>query len=329
MIGVRSPFRVSFVGGGTDMPTFYRQQPGAVISVTINKFMYILVHKFFDEKIQIKYSRTELVDDVHDIQHPVVRVALEKLGIAGVDINSIADVPAGTGLGSSSAYTVTLLHALYAYQGKFVSKDRLAREACEIEIEHLGEPIGKQDQYATAYGGLNFMTFHPDETVQVEPVVLPTETYRAFEDSLMLFYLGDQREAWAVLKDQQENVQSDRGKFDALVRMGNLAHWFRDSLIAGDLAECGSILDESWQLKRQLSSKISSEAIDHYYDLGMANGATGGKLLGAGGGGFLAFLCPKADKKRLRTALGKLRHYPVKFENFGTMALLFDEHEVA
>ncbi len=193
MIGTRTPFRISFAGGGSDLRSFYCRQPGCVLSTSIDKYMYILIHPFFDQRIQVKYSRTELVNSIAHIQHPIVRVALQQFGLEGVDINSIADIPAGTGLGSSCSFAVGLLHALYAYTGKFASKEQLAKNACHIEIDVLKDPIGKQDIYAAAYGGLNLITFYPDENVQVEPVIMPQGKQAVLMTNLALFYLGGSR----------------------------------------------------------------------------------------------------------------------------------------
>ena len=327
MIGTRTPFRISFAGGGSDLRSFYTRHPGCVLSTSINKYMYILVHPFFDQRTQVKYSRTELVDDVADIQHPIVRMALKSFQVNGVDVNSIADIPAGSGLGSSCSFTVGLLHALHAYTNRFASKETLAQKACEIEIDVLGEPIGKQDQYAAAYGGLNFITFHSDETVEVQPVIMLQEKRALLAENLMMFYLGGARSASEILADQQRNVRDDREKFDALVAMTELARRLRRSLLDGNVDDVGPILDENWQLKRRLSSRISEDRIDAYYETARRNGATGGKLLGAGGGGFMLFYCPRQDQEKLRTALADLRELDFSFDSFGTQVIYYEESE--
>jgi D-glycero-alpha-D-manno-heptose-7-phosphate kinase len=328
MIGVRTPFRVSFAGGGSDLPCFYSKQPGCVLSTSVNKYMYILVHRFFDDRIQVKYSRTELVDRVADIQHPIVRVALEQFGINGIDINSIADIPAGTGLGSSCSFTVGLLHALCAYAGQFVSKEWLARKACEIEMDILQEPIGKQDVYAAAYGGLNFITFYPDETVQVEPVIMPLGQRARLAENLVAFYLGGVRSANDILRDQQSAVQRDRKKMQTMLRIVELARELRESLAHGCIDDMGPILDENWQLKKSLSAQISDDWVNSCYERALQNGAAGGKLLGAGGCGFLLLYCDLPQQDRLRRALADLRELPFSFENAGTQIIHYEDNDV-
>lgn len=318
MIGTRTPFRISFAGGGSDLKEFYLRYPGCVLSTTINKYMFIFVHPFFDERIQVKYCNTELVNNVSEIKHPIVREALRKFGIHGIDINSIADIPAGTGLGSSGSFTVGLLNALYAYCGKSPSRETMAQEACEIEIDILGEPIGKQDQYAAAYGGLNFITFNPDDTVKVEPVMISPDKCSEFENNLLFFYIGGARPARDILTDQKHNTISNNNIFSNIKRMTELAKNMRDSLSAGNLHDVGAILDESWSLKKDLSSKISNDKIDYYYNLAKKNGAGGGKLLGAGAGGFVMFYCKQEHQDGLRKSLKDLREYEFKFENDGT-----------
>ncbi|MGD0900156.1 MAG: GHMP kinase [Thermoguttaceae bacterium] len=325
MIGTRTPFRISFAGGGSDLRSFYSKCPGCVLSTTIDKYMYILIHPYFDDRIQVKYSRTELVNSIAHIQHPIVRVALGQFGTEGVDINSIADIPAGTGLGSSSSFTVGLLHALYAYTGQFASKELLARKACEIEIDILKDPIGKQDMYAAAYGGLNLITFYPDESVQVEPVIMPPSQRSRLAQNLLAFYLGGARSAHDILADQQSAVLRDRKKFEGLMRMVELARQLRESLAKGCLDDMGPILHENWLLKKQLSSQISTEWIDACYDRAMQNGATGGKLLGAGGCGFLLLYCDVQHQDRLRAALSDLREIKFSFDNFGTRVIYYED----
>lgn len=328
MIGTRTPFRISFAGGGSDLRSFYCRQPGCVLSTSINKYMYIMVHPFFDERIQIKYSRTELVNSIAHVQHPIVRVALEQFGLEGIDINSIADIPAGTGLGSSCSFTVGLLHALYTYTGKYASKEQLARNACRVEIDILKDPIGKQDIYAAAYGGLNLITFNPDETVQVEPVIMPPACKAALLQNLYLFYLGGSRPAANILAEQQANIHRDRRKADLVARMADLARHLRVSLVNGNINDMGPMLDENWQLKKQLSDQISDPWIDSCYETAKRNGATGGKLLGAGGGGFLLLYCEKQHQEKLRSGLGDLRDMKFAFDSFGTQVIYYEENKV-
>jgi len=252
---------------------------------------------FFDERIQVRYSKTELVDNIDDIKHPIVREIVRRFAVRGIDINAIADIPAGTGLGSSGAFTVGLLNAFYAYCGKKTSKEKLGREACQIEIDILREPIGKQDQYAAAYGGLNFITFHTDDRVTVEPLRIPEDRCHAFENQLLFFYLGGSRPARDILSHQQERMKSDKKIFSKIKRMTELTRYLRTDLLAGNLLEIGEILEESWFLKKELSPMISSDTIDYYYNLARRNGASGGKLLGAGGAGFLMLYCEIRNQK--------------------------------
>ena len=324
MIGTRTPFRMSFIGGGSDLKDFYSIKPGCVISATIDKYMYIFVHPYFDNRIQIKYSKTELVERIEDIKHPIAREALKKIGMMGIDINSIADIPAGTGLGSSSSYTVGLLHALYNYTGQQVSAERLAREACEIEIDILKEPIGKQDQYASSFGGMNLIRFFPTGEVDVEPVIMPPEVYEKLQDNLLLFYTGTTRSASKVLNDQKNNLINDQSKFDILVQMTELVEKAKNYLIESNLNSFGKILDENWKLKRSLSNKISNCDLDDLYTLAKNNGALGGKILGAGGGGFFLFYCEPEKKENLRLALKKLREIKFMFDSSGTKTINVD-----
>lgn len=320
MIGTMTPFRISFAGGGSDLSAFYKHNPGCVISTTIDKHMYLFVHPSFDEKIQIKYSRTEFVDDIEQIQHPIVREALRIFGLTGIDISSIADIPSGTGLGSSSSFTVGLFSALYSYVGEVVSPERLADDACRMEIDILKEPIGRQDQYAAAYGGLNLISFHDDHSVCVEPVHMPPGKLEDLEANLLMFYSGGQRDAGQILMDQANNM--DREKRDNLVRMTELARELRDCLVRGSIDDMGLILDEGWQLKKSLSSRISPGPIDDLYETAMKNGALGGKLMGAGGSGFLLFYCRKDEQDRLRNALGDLKETEFHFDRRGTRLIL-------
>src|SRR3989344_5167702 len=292
MIITRTPFRISFVGGGSDMEGFYKYSQGAVLSTTINKFMYIYSHNFFDEdKIRVKYSQTETVTDINKLKHPILREVIKKFKIKGaLEISSNADVPAGTGLGSSSSFTVGLLHNLYTVFGKFITKEQLARESCDIEINKLKEPIGKQDQYAAAFGGLNLIRFNSSGKVNVEPLHLKKKTYVALQKNLLMFYTGSQRKTASILLEQKNNLNS-KGKFEILKKMVELVWELHDSLYNGDLNKFGTILHKNWLLKQQLASKISNPVINDLYDKALKNGAIGGKLLGAGGGGFLLLYC--------------------------------------
>lgn len=302
MIITRTPFRVSFAGGGSDLRDFYsRNSYGSVVSAAIRKYMYIVIHPYFHKKIRIKYSKTEDVENVDEIKHPIVRECLKRVQIEkGIEIASFADVPAGTGLGSSSAFTVGLLNALYAYKGKIVSKERLAREACEIEIDILGEPIGKQDQYATAYGNINYIKFNRDETVDVSPLLLTDLARRRLEKDLGLYYIGGSRRSGDILSEQKKNM-SKKDKFMNLKKMVSLADELKDILQKEMLGKMGGLLHKGWLCKKELASGISNEGIDSIYDRALKNGAVGGKLLGAGGNGFL--LLYSQNHERLKKIL--------------------------
>lgn len=320
MIITKTPFRISFCGGGSDMPDFYREYGGCVLSTSINRYMYITMHPYFDKnKTAVKYSQTEIVDNIADIDHSIFKHVLNEKGISGVEIVSTADVPSGTGLGSSSAFTVGLLHTLYCYQGKYVSKGRLAEESCVIEIDKLGNPIGKQDQYAAAYGGLNFITFHKDDTVSVEPIVTKLETLKKLQANLVMFYTGVTHDANKILAQQKRNLNMAASK-DNLIQMCGLARQMKHALEKNELSDFGNILNEGWYRKRELSGEISNPEIDRWYDIAVNNGALGGKLLGAGGGGFLLFYCPKEKQEELEQAL-RLERFDFTFEHDGSSVI--------
>ena len=307
MIITRTPFRISFVGGGTDLPDFYRVEAGAVVSTAISKYMYIIVNKRFDDTIRVSYSMTEIVKDVEQIQHPIVREALKLTGITkGIEVVSIADIPAGTGLGSSSSFTVGLLNALYAYKGVLKSAEELAKEACHIEIDIVGEPIGKQDQYITAYGGLRYIQFNPDETVFTRPIIYTNQSRDELSQNLLLFYSGETRAAGSTLREQKANTgQSD--KLELLKRMRDMATELENHLNNNSPPDIlGEFLHQGWMLKKQLSTGISNDRIDEYYEKALNAGALGGKILGAGGGGFLLLYCPKENQVKLQQALSDL-----------------------
>lgn len=317
MIITKTPFRVSFCGGGSDMADFYREYGGCVLSTSINRYMYITIHPYFDElKTSLRYSKIEIVNDIKNIQHSIFHQVLCDMNISGVEISSTADIPSGTGLGSSSAFTVGLLHTLHCYQGKFVSKEDIAEEACRIEIEKLGNPIGKQDQYAVACGGLNFIEFNKDDTVTVSPLILKPGLKRELQDNLVMFYTGLTHDANVILAEQKRNI-SQVDKTKNLIAMCNLAKDMKASLESGRLNDFGTILNEGWIRKRELASGVSNLRINELYNIAMANGAEGGKLLGAGGGGFLLFYCEKDKQPILEEALG-LKKFDFKFEHDGT-----------
>ena len=317
MIITKTPFRISFAGGGSDMADFYREYGGCVLSTSINRYMYLSLHPYFDsKKTALKYSQTEIVDHLSDIKHTIFRCVLNDKKIKGVEICSTADVPSGTGLGSSSAFTVGLLHTLYCYQGKYMSKAKLAEEACNVEIEKIGNPIGKQDQYAASFGGLNFIRFHQDDTVSVEPLITKAETIRRLQNDLVMFYTGITHDANKILAEQKKNI-SQADKTRDLIQMCRLAKDMKHSLENNDLSDFGQILHEGWQRKRELARGISMPKIDELYETAMEYGAEGGKILGAGGGGFLLFYCPKEKQECLRNKL-RLNTFPFSFEHDGS-----------
>lgn len=320
MIITKTPFRISFCGGGSDIEYFYKEHGGCVLSTSINRYMYISIHPYFDaKKTALKYSENEIVKNIKDIDHSIFRCVLNEKNINGVEISSTADIPSGTGLGSSSSFTVGLLHTLSCYQGKYVSKARLAEEACEIEIEKLGAPIGKQDQYAAAFGGLNFISFHKDDTVSVEPIITKGETLKNLQENLMMFYTGITHDANKILTEQKKNV-SESKKIQNLIRMCELTREMKYSLESNEIGNFGDILHESWMKKRELAGSISNSQIDELYDCAIKNGAVGGKLLGAGGGGFLLFYCPKEKQGKLREKLN-LKQFDFKFEHDGSSVI--------
>lgn len=320
MIISKTPLRISFVGGGSDMQDFYTRVPGAVVSTAIDKYIYITINKRFDDSIRVGYSQTETVERVDDIQHGLVREALRLTGLEkGLEITSIADIPSkGTGLGSSSTFTVGLLKALYAYKGEEISAARLAEEASRIEIDILGEPIGKQDQYASAFGGFNFIQFNSDHSVSVEPIALLPETEALLQKNILIFYTGLTRNASDILKTQKENILSDEKKVGILEKMVELAHRLKNDLQANTLDSFGSILHENWLLKKQLADSISTPDIDRWYETALQHGAQGGKLLGAGGGGFLLFYAPSETHQAIADALPELQTVSFSFETEGS-----------
>jgi len=327
MIGTRTPFRISFVGGGSDLRSFYRNSPGAVVSTSINRYMYIFIHQLFANHIQLKYSKTELVKSIKDIVHPIFKAALSKFKLSGIDINSIADIPAGTGLGSSSSFTVGLLHALYSYSNRFVSAEELAQEACNIEIDILREPIGKQDQYAAAYGGLNHIIFYSNEEVFVEKIVMNPQKYEELQGNLLMFYTGESRDASSILSSQNKNISENIGTVNTIKDMVFLANELKKSLMGSNIDAVGEIMHDNWQLKKKLSKKISKEYIDVIYDKALKNGATGGKLLGAGGGGFLLFYCPRDNHEKLRFALSEYQELKFNFDNSGSRLIYVGDNQ--
>jgi len=326
MIISRTPLRMSLVGGGSDLPAFYqREEIGAVVSSAIDKYIYVTVNKKFDDGIRVGYSINEEVSTVAEIKHPLVKAGMQYLGLkGGVEITTIADIPSkGTGLGSSSSFTVGLLHALSAYMGKYSSAEVLGRDACHIEIDLCKEPIGKQDQYAAAYGGFNLIEFRPDESVIVSPLICKASTLQSLQSSLLMFYTGTTRNASSILKEQSESLANNQGKLDSLKRMVRLAYNLRDELQANNLEAFGEILHENWMLKKSLVTNISSQEIDQWYDIALTAGAKGGKILGAGAGGFLLLVAPPEKHDAIKKALSNLRAIPIGLDPLGSRIIFY------
>jgi D-glycero-alpha-D-manno-heptose-7-phosphate kinase len=325
MIISRTPLRVSFCGGGSDLPPFYREHGGAVLSVAIQRYIYLSMHDYFESDGYIlKYSQVEHPEHVDAIQHRIIRQIFQDYGICGVDFNSSADVPAGTGLGSSSAFTVGLLNLCNAYQGRYEGREALAAKACVIEIERLGEPIGKQDQYGCALGGLNLIEFHPDDSVTYESVPLTAAQRSRLEGNLMMLYLGGTRSASEVLKRQAANLASSADAVATMKAMAAQARSLRGELVA-DVDVLGPYLHEAWERKRTLAAGITNALVDDAYARARAAGATGGKLLGAGDAGFLLVYVPDPEARaRVCAALPECRPYPVRFDMMGASIIYSD-----
>jgi len=320
MIITQTPLRISFFGGGTDFREFYDQEPGWVLSSAIDKYIFVVIKERFDDKIRVGYTRTEMVDTVDEVEHELVRECLRRTGITRrVEISTMADIPSeGSGLGSSSTVTVGLLNAMYTYLGTPKDQASLAREACEVEIEVLGKPIGKQDQYIAAFGGQRFIRFCPHEQVEVESMTIDPQIARRLNQNLMLFYTNVARKAESVLTEQRQNVN---GRMTVLQEMKTLALLGRDYLCQGRLDDFGSLLHEAWVLKKQLASKISTSVIDDLYATAREAGALGGKIAGAGGGGFLMLYCPRDRQDAVRHALSDLPELPFHLERDGTKVI--------
>ena len=326
MIIARAPFRVSFCGGGSDIPSFYQKHGGCVISTSIRKYMYLTINPAFNkDTITLKYSKTEVVSDPQKIEHRIFRQVLSDFGTKGIEITSMADIPSGTGLGSSSSFTVALLKLLYAYNEQSVSNYKVAKEACEIEINRLGNPIGKQDQFAAAYGGLRYYEFLPDGFVKVEPIIMTSQARRHLEESMMLFYTGLDHDANKILGEQSKNLASAEEKIEATKRLCEMTRQLKSEFESNNVDALGPILAKSWEIKRELARGISNPFIDEHYRRGIEAGATGGKLLGAGGGGFLLFFVPEKEKRAaVRAALSDLTEMPTELDQSG-VSIIFTE----
>lgn len=319
MIISRTPLRVSFAGGGSDLAVYYRSGCGSVVSTAIDKYIYITVNRKFDDLIRVSYSKTEMVKNVDEIEHNIIREALKLVGIeTGIEVVYMGDIPLGTagvGLGSSSSLAVGVLNALYAFKGQSVSAEKLARGACRIEIDILKQPIGKQDQYIAAYGGLQHIRFNGDESVFVDPVICQRETKEQLNNRLLLFYTGITRVSSSILAEQEQKTDINRAYLDKIVE---LAEELRKDLARNDLSRFGKILHQGWLNKMKLASRITNGKINEYCDKARRAGAVGGKILGAGGGGFLLLYCEQENQSNVREALSDLKESPFKFEPQGS-----------
>ena len=321
MIIARSPLRITLGGGGTDLPSYYRDHEGFLIAAAIDKYVYITIHETFVEDLIVKYSRLERVKSLDELQHPIIREAFRLVGLSGqyLEMTSMADIPAGTGLGSSGSFTTALLKALHTFRRNLLPPAQLAEEACHIEIERLGEPIGKQDQYIAAYGGITCFRFGKDDKVEAWPLALSPETQANLEDSLIMFFTGYSRPAGTILKEQDDRTrQSDNDMVQNLHYVKDLGLRSQKALESGDLSAFGKLMHEHWLHKKQRSGQMSNPTIDEAYNCAIQNGALGGKLIGAGGGGFLLFYTE--DKRRLRHALIErgLKETRFRFDPEGT-----------
>jgi len=325
MIISRTPLRISLMGGGTDFPRYYLNHGGAVLNAAISKYMYVMVNKRFARDVRVAYTKTEIVEHFGQLQHELIREAMRLTGATEqLDIATVSDIPArGTGLGSSSAVTVGALHALHAYRGRHVSANALSREACKIEIDILNHPIGKQDQYIAAHGGLRYITFQTDGDVVAEPLPCTEERRRKLEDNLMLFYTGVTRNADNVLEKQNSRTELNVPLLD---RLAEMASRMREVIgRAGDLDEVGELLHENWELKKQLAHGITNDGIDAWYAAARSAGALGGKITGAGGGGFLMLYCPRDRQGSVRASLGELQEAPFHFEAHGSQIIFVSD----
>jgi len=325
MIITRSPLRITLGGGGTDLPSYYREHEGFLVSAAIDKYVYVNVMRPFTEGIYLKYSQLEHVEQIADVKHPIIREAMQMLGFKTpqVEITTLSDIPAGTGLGSSGRFTTALLKALYTHRKRHLHQAELAELACHIEIDRLGEPIGKQDQYIAAVGGVACFTFHTDDKVTAAPLGISMDTMFDLEDILLLFFAGFSRSASGILKDQKVKCQqNDADMLNNLHYVKDLGYRSRDALVDGKTKLFGELMHEHWEHKKRRSGGMSNPKIDEWYELGLKNGAVGGKLVGAGGGGFLMFMAH--DRNQLRKAMGHvgLEEVRFRFDYEGTKVVL-------
>jgi D-glycero-alpha-D-manno-heptose-7-phosphate kinase len=314
MIITRSPLRICFGGGGTDLPSYYRRHSGFLIAAAIDQYVYITLHRTFAQELIVKYSKLEHVRTADEVQHPIVREALKLTGLCAphLEITSMADIPAGTGLGSSGSFTTALLKALHTHNRNLIHREELARQACHIEIDLLGEPVGKQDQYIAAYGGITCFRFLPNDEVQAWPLKVDPDTIHNLEDNLLLFFTGFTRSASRTLREQDEQSRAnDQAMIQNLHFIKELGHESAAALERGDLTRFAELLNIHWEHKKQRSREMSNPQIDGWYDLARQNGALGGKVIGAGGGGFLMFYTE--EKARLRRAMREAGLHEVRF----------------
>jgi len=325
MIITRSPLRISLGGGGTDLASYYQEHEGFLIAAAIDRYVFVTVIRPFAEGIYLKYSKIEHVDQVDDVEHPIIREALKIIGLRTpqIEITTLADIPAGTGLGSSGSFTTALLKALFAHRKRLIHPAELAELACDIEINRLNEPIGKQDQYIAAFGGITCFTFAKDGAVHAEPLAISVDTLFDLEDNLLLFFTGFSRSAGSILKDQKVRSQSnDASMLANLHYVKELGYRSKEALEKGRPAEFGALMHEHWENKKKRSGGMSNANIDEWYELGMRNGAVGGKLVGAGGGGFLLFYAEDRNKLRHAMAHAGLGEVRFRFDIEGTKVVL-------
>ncbi len=326
MIISRAPFRVSFSGGGSDIPAFYEKYGGCVLSTTIRKYVYLAINKAFNkDSITLKYSKNEVVNDPAKIKHRIFRQVLSDFGNRGIEITSMADIPSGTGLGSSSSFTVALLKLMYTWNEQAASTYKIAKEACEVEINKLGNPVGKQDQFAAAYGGLRYYEFFPDGFVKVEPVIMKHESYLRLQNNLLMIYTGDVRDANSILAKQSKNLAADGSDIEGTKKLCELTRKLKEDFENNNVDELGPILRRGWEIKKSLAPDITNPFIDETYAKAMAAGASGGKLLGAGGGGFLLFYVDDPAKKAsVRKALAPLTEMPFELDQAGCSIIFME-----
>ncbi len=325
MIIARSPLRITLGGGGTDLPSYFRDHEGFLVSAAIDKYVYVNVMRPFTEGIYLKYSQLEHAEEIADVKHPIIREAMQMLGFKTpqVEITTLADIPAGTGLGSSGSFTTALLKALYTHRKRHLHQEELAELACHIEIDRLGEPIGKQDQYIATLGGVTCFTFHKDDKVTAQPLGISMDTMFELEDNLLLFFTGFSRSASGILKDQKvKSQQNDAEMLNNLHYVKDLGYRSRDALVNGNTQLFGELMHEHWEHKKRRSGGMSNPKIDEWYELGMKNGAVGGKLVGAGGGGFLMFMANDRNKLRHAMAHAGLEEVRFKFDFEGTKVVM-------